>query len=109
MYRLTLAVFALLATQLAHAADSRAEFLKLLERPRVPAAATVEAGTEKNGITESAFSYASDAENRVPGILLRSAGAAGSAKRPVVIALHGTGGNKESQRAFLTEMAKAGF
>lgn len=109
MLRLTLAVFALLSACLAHAADSRAEFLKRLDRPRVPAAATVEAATEKNGIAESAFTYASDANNRVPGILLRPASSTGPARRPVVIALHGTGGNKESQRAFLAEMVRAGF
>lgn len=109
MPRLTLAAFALCIACLAHAADSRTAFLKLLDRPRVPAAATAEAATEKNGIAESAFSYASDAANRVPGILLRPANASGPAQRPVVIALHGTGGNKESQRAFLTEMVKAGF
>jgi dienelactone hydrolase len=110
MHRLTLAVFALLFTfaAQAHAADSRTEFLKLIDRPRVLPAVTVEPVSEKNGVAEIAFSFSSDAENRVTGLILRPV-AAGRNKHPVVISLHGTGGNKESQRAFLTEMVKAGF
>jgi dienelactone hydrolase len=109
MHWFSVAVLALIAVAgSVHAADSRTEFLKLLDRPRVLPAVTVETVSEKNGIAELAFSYASDAENRVPGLLLRPVGA-GRNKLPVIIALHGTGGNKESQRAFLTEMVQAGF
>ena len=43
----------------------------------------------------------------MPGILIKSSTSTG--RRPVVIALHGTGGNKESQRAYLSELARAGF
>lgn len=92
------------------AADTRADFLKLIDRPRVPLAATAtsqEMPTPVEGLVQIAFSYASDADNRVPGILLKSASSIG--RRPVVISLHGTGGTKESDRAFLTELAKAGF
>jgi dienelactone hydrolase len=89
-------------------ADTRAAFLKLIDRPRVAlAAATLETPTSAVGITRIDFSYAADATNRVPGILLRSASAAGP--RPVVIVLHGTGGTKESELPFLTELAHAGF
>jgi dienelactone hydrolase len=54
-----------------------------------------------------AFSYASDAQQRVPGILVKEAHSSG--RRPVVIALHGTGGGKESQLALLDELAHEGF
>lgn len=113
MHRLSLAAFALFLACAAHAAtDSRAAFLKLLDRPRVALAPQQSAATEKDGITEIAFSFASDADNRVPGILLKSAAATNRdapSRRPVVIALHGTGGNKESQRALLTDLVRAGF
>ena len=111
MPRLPLVAFVLLLTCAVHAAsDSRAAFLKLLDRPRVALAPEQSAAREKDGIAEIAFSYAADAENRVPGILLKNAAAASSStRRPVVISLHGTGGNKESQRAFLTECVRAGF
>jgi dienelactone hydrolase len=114
MHRLPLAVFALFLACVAPAAtttpDSRAAFLKLLDRPRVPLAPEVGAPTSKDGLVEIAFSFAADAENRVPGILVKSASAGTPpTRRPVVIALHGTGGNKESQRAFLTELARSGL
>jgi dienelactone hydrolase len=89
------------------AADSRADFLKLIGRPRVALTPEVQDAPPSDGIVQVTFSYASDAGNRVPGILLKSASATG--RRPVVIALLGTGGTKESQLPFLTELAKAGF
>lgn len=92
------------------AADTRADFLKLLERPRVPLAATLEAPVAKDGIVQIAFSFASDADNRVPGILLKSASTNARAMRqPVVICLHGTGGSKTRDLAFMTELVRAGF
>jgi dienelactone hydrolase len=88
-------------------ADTRADFLQLIDRPRVPLVPEVKEAPAPDGFVQLAFSYAADATNRVPGILLKPAGA--SVRRPVVICLHGTGGTKESQRAFMTELAKAGF
>jgi len=62
------------------------------------------------GLVEIAFSISAYAENRIPGILIKTAPAGGSpARRPAIIALHGTGQNKEGQRVFLTELAGAGF
>lgn len=107
MHRLPLAALAFLTAGLAHAADSRTAFLKLLDRPRVPLAATAEAPSEKSGLVEISFSFAADADNRVPGLLVKSATSSG--RRPVVIALHGTGGNKETQRALLANLARDGF
>lgn len=89
-------------------ADTRADFLKLIDRPRVPLAPVVkEMPSPTEGVVQLAFTYASDADNTVPGVLLKAANSTG--RRPVVISLHGTGGSKDSDRAFLTELAKAGF
>lgn len=107
MHRLTLAAFAVLVTCNAHAADSRTAFLKLLDRPRVALAAEAGTPATREDLTEIAFSYATAAGQRVPGILIKSAATSG--RRPVVIALHGTGGNKEGQRTYLSELARAGF
>ncbi len=108
MHRLPLAVLALLFVCAAPAADSRAAFLKLLERPRVALAAETATPVEKDGLVEIAFSFSADARNRVPGILIKPA-AAPTSRRAVVINLHGTGGNKEGQRTLLVELARAGF
>jgi dienelactone hydrolase len=92
------------------AADTRADFLKLIDRPRVPLAPEVTATESADGIAQLAFSYASDAENRVPGILAKPVGvASAAARRPAIVVLHGTGGNKEAERALLIDYAKAGF
>jgi dienelactone hydrolase len=89
------------------APDSRADFLKLIDRPRVALAPQVDPPAIKDGLAQSAISYAVESSQRVPGLLIKSAVSTG--RRPVVIALHGTGGNKEGQVSFLNEMAKAGF
>ena len=109
MPRCTLALLGLVLICPAFATtDTRAAFLKLIDRPRVALAPEIGAATTKAGIAETAFSYAADATNRVPGILLKAENAS-NGRRPVVISLHGTGGNKESQRAFLSEIVKEGF
>lgn len=90
------------------APDSRATFLKLLERPRAPLAPEAAAPiTDEHGLTRIAFSFAADTRERVPGLLLKTSSTA--ARRPVVIALHGTGGTKESQLPLLTDLARDGF
>ncbi len=109
--------FTLLAALLASgsplfATDTRADFLKLIDRPRMLLAPEVKsAATSADGIQQLDFTYAADADNRVPGILLKSSdwASGGNARRPVVICLHGTGGSKLSDLPFLTELAKAGF
>ena len=93
--------------------DPRVAFLKLIDRPRVPLASEVASPVESDSgrVTEAAFSFAADAHQRVPGLLVkaRSTSPAIAKRRPVVIALHGTGGTKESQRPLLTELAGLGF
>src|SRR3954468_2177824 len=77
------------------AADVRSDFLKLIDRARVPADPKLDDATTADGIEQRHFSIAADARHRVPGIVLKSVDAKGRA--PVVILLHGTGGAKESQ------------
>ena len=60
-----------------------------------------------SGSTGETFSFAAEAGERVPGLLVKQVNASG--RRPVVIALHGTGGNKESQLPLLNELAAKGF
>jgi dienelactone hydrolase len=85
----------------------RAEFLKLIDRPRAPLAPEAQELGETDGLAQTHFTFAADAEQRVPGILVKQAKSAG--RRPVVVALHGTGGNKESQLALLKNLAGLGF
>ena len=88
-------------------AESTAAFLKIIDRARVPLAPKL---TEVGGIDggkQFHFSFSSDSENRVPGILIEPADAAG--KHPVVIVLHGTGSSKERQLPLLKELASRGF
>ncbi len=108
-----LALVFIFATHLVAAdspATTRAAFLKLIDRPRVPLAPEVKPATEKDGVVSIAFSFATEAGQRVPGLLVKTASpAAASPRRPVVIALHGTGGNKEGQLPLLRDYAAAGF
>jgi dienelactone hydrolase len=52
------------------------------------------------------FTFAAEAGERVPGILMRPASAG---RRPAVVVLHGTGGNKDSQAPLLKQLAEKGF
>jgi cephalosporin-C deacetylase-like acetyl esterase len=89
---------------------ARQEFLQLLNRPRVPVAAEVAAPTTTpQGYTQLRFAYTSQPGQRVPGILLKPADAGATSRRPVVIAMHGTGGNKNDQLAFLRQCVARGF
>src|SRR4051812_202417 len=84
---------------------TRDAFLKLIDRPRVdPAVQLSDDGAQ--------FSFMSEAGQRVPGILVQpilTRNPSGSSRRPVVIALHGTGGTKESQLPLLHALADHGF
>lgn len=87
-------------------ASTRATFLKLIERPKVPLAPKISELPQTNGLLRFHFTYAADAQQRVPGILIKGAS---RGRRPVIISLHGTGGAKESQVAFLTNAVSKGF
>lgn len=90
----------------ADAPSVRAAFLKLIERPRVPLSPKITELPRTNGLLRFHFTYATDDQQRVPGILLKQAS---RERRPVIISLHGTGGTKESQFALLTNVAAKGF
>jgi len=95
------------STAFAQAADARADFLKLIRRPRVRLAPQVEELPATNGIVQFHFSFASDKEQRVPGILMKAESSRG--RRPAVIALHGTGGSKETMVSLGRKLAINGF
>ena len=103
--------FAILFAVVTCAADVRQDFLKLIERPRVPLAPETSPMASPAGFEQLHFTYAAETGVRVPGILIKqkSSGAQVAKKLPVVIALHGTGGNKEGQIALLKELAGKGF
>jgi dienelactone hydrolase len=103
-----LAVFVFSSTPL-HSAETRADFLRLIDRPRVPLAPEINTMPSTDDLVHLAFSYAADADNRVPALLVKSAATATYRRRPVVIVLHGTGGKKEGELPFLIELAHSGF
>lgn len=82
-------------------------FLRLIERPKAPLAPEARPLPNTNGLAQAHFTFAADAEQRVPGILVKPQTATG--RRPVVISLHGTGGTKMDQHALLVKLAEKGF
>src|SRR6201988_5381594 len=71
------------------AESTRSRFLKMIDRPLVPLDPQLRAGAASQGLTSTHFTFASEANERVPGIIIRSEKAA--ARRRAVILLHGTG------------------
>lgn len=93
-------------------AEVRTAFLKLLDRPRVPLDVQVESTETDAGLVTERLTFASERKasgevERVPVLLVRPEKPSG--KLPAVIVLHGTGGNKESQRVWLVDLAKQGM
>lgn len=93
-------------------AEVKAAFLKLLDRPKVPLDPKSKDTKMDNGLVTEQLSIASEkkaegSEERVPILLVRPEKS--DKKLPVVISLHGTGGNKEGQRGLLVELAKKGI
>jgi len=94
-------------------ADVRKAFLKLLDRPRVESdPKELSPPHTENRLTTEHLSIATQRKadgslERVPMLIVRPEKIAG--RLPAVIALHGTGGNKESQRELLTELARHGI
>src|SRR5947209_4918480 len=86
-------------------ADTRAAFLKMIDRPRVEPAVK-EKQSEADGLTRIDFSFASESGQRVPSILLKKPGAG---RRAIVIVLHGTGGNKEKELPYAKQLVAREF
>jgi dienelactone hydrolase len=91
---------------------AKAALLKALDRPKVPADVRDDAKpVEKGKRVVSRWSFASEKKadgtvERVPVLMVAPDGAKG--KRPVMIVLHGTGGNKEGMQSWLDEFADRG-
>jgi len=85
----------------------RADFLRVIERPQVALVPQVKEMPPTDGFVQIHFSFASDASNRVPAILIEPANRSG--RHPVVIVMHGTGGNKESMLPLCRKFAERGF
>ena len=86
-------------------ASVRAAFLKIIDRPRVELSPRIKE-TSLGDLTQIQFNFASEASQRVPGILLKLPG---DSRRPVVIVMHGTGGKKEAELGYLKQFAGRGF
>ncbi len=93
-------------------ASAKAAFLKLLDRPRVPLDVKAEPAQSGGGLTIERLSFASERKasgdvERVPVRIMHRAKPDG--KRPAIIVLHGTGGNKEGMDGWLKDFANRGF
>jgi poly(3-hydroxybutyrate) depolymerase len=89
------------------AEQTRRAFLKILDRPRVDLAPQVEEQATEDGIARFHFTYSSEANQRVPGILLIKRELLRDGERhPAAIVLHGTGGRKEGNLALLKRLAE---
>src|SRR5262249_38469036 len=102
-----MAVIVLFVVSRTLAADPREDFLKLIDHPRVPLAPVIEDQPVAGGLLHYHFTYQSDAQQKVPGLLVKRSSAQG--KQPVVIVLHGTGGDKQGQLPLLRDLANLGF
>ena len=89
--------------------SSREAFLKMIDRPRVPLAPEVQPLAADAGVVREHFTFAAEAGERVPGVLVKSRD--GASRRPAVILLHGTGGSKhDAQIVKLSDvLAARGF
>ena len=113
---LTIVVILLIAAPLLRAEtpdspqETRDAFLKLIQRPKVDLAPETKEEAPENGLARYHFTYASEAGQRVPGILLMKAESVRDGRRhPAVIVLHGTGGKKEGELGYLKRFAEKGF
>jgi dienelactone hydrolase len=89
----------------------RAAFIKLLDRPRVAPAPEVKTLAPVDGMSRFHFWIRTEATERVPGYVLLPDEKKWRGDRPVVIALHGTGGNKDNEGIvdIVKRAAQAGF
>ena len=88
-------------------AATRAAFLKLIDRTKVPAAPVIKDLGVTEGVARAHFTFMAAANETVPGIWVKPAEAKG--RLPVVIMLHGTNGKKEDFLSQMDTYAKAGF
>jgi dienelactone hydrolase len=91
----------------AHTKNPRSDFLALIQRPGVPLSPQIEPMPNTNGLAQFRFSFTTEPGERVPGVLMKAANSEG--RRPVVIALHGTGGSKANMYSMCRKLATNGF
>lgn len=94
------------------APEVKAALHKLLDRPKTPLDVKVASTKTEGGLVTEVLTFVSEKkadgkEERVPVLIVRPEKVDG--KLPAVIALHGTGGNKEGQRGLLVDLAKKGY
>ena len=91
--------------------DTRAAFLSVIDRPKAALRPELTELAPVEGLTKYHLWFYSDATERVPGYLLLPDPAVYKGRRPVVIALHGTGGFKDNGEIsnLVLKAAKAGF
>ena len=93
--------------------EAKAAFLRLLDRPKVPLdPKTKESLRDGKGLIAERVEFSSEKHpdgivEHVPALVVRPEVVEG--KRPAVIVLHGTGGNKEGGRSWLDDLAKRGI
>ena len=90
----------------AAAETTRASFLRLIHRPIVPLSPVTRSLPTSGELERQHFSFASEAHERVPGVMVKPKTAR---PLPVVVVLHGTGKNKEEQTPLLERLARRGF
>ena len=93
------------------AANTRAAFLQVIDRPRVALMPEVTELAPDEGLKKYHLWFQSDATERVPGYLLLPDPAKFKGPRPVIIVLHGTGGTKTNTQIadIAFRAAAAGF
>jgi dienelactone hydrolase len=96
------------------AAEVKAAFLKLLDRPKVLLDVQTDdtRREEEDGVVLERLSFATEKKadghmERVPVLLARPKER--TTRLPAVIVLHGTGGTKEGQRQWLVQLARRGI
>ena len=93
------------------AAETRAGFVRIVDRPRVPLGPELADLPPLGDLRRIHLWYSSDATERVPGYLVLPDATKFTGRRPVVIALHGTGGSKNGRDVvtIVEKAAHAGF
>ena len=91
--------------------ETRLAFLHVIKRPIVALKPELAEMTPVEGLAKYHLWFSSDATERVPGYLLLPDPKRFKGRRPVVIALHGTGGTKDGGQIaeLVLKAAQAGF
>ena len=90
--------------------DTRRQFLALIDRPKVELAPQIDEKVSDGAYDRYRFTYASEASQRVPGLLIAKADVLeDNGRHPAVIVLHGTTEKKESQLELMRMLAARDF